>query len=213
MPIEIPPYRATFIEPLQSPRELRALVGRLIPHLKWRHHGLGMLQAYLSEGGSVETRVHIWHPDLYLFPEEEGGRIHDHRFGLMSSVLVGSIGHDEVHERPVIVGYWKMHEVIHARVQRPDDMPTPLDGSYEAEFVKGTIHAGHVYTFPKRVFHRSRVTGLAVTLVSKLDQDDTPARLLIPDGHRPGHGIGHNSSVDFGYYTSMAVAALLGEES
>ena len=28
--------------------------------LKWRHHGLGMLQAEFSE----ELRMHIWHPKL-----------------------------------------------------------------------------------------------------------------------------------------------------
>ncbi len=66
----------------------RQLVARVrFEDLKWRHHGLGMLQAELSDS----LRVHIWHPKLRT-PEMRGLRaVHDHRFSFESAVLVGAI--------------------------------------------------------------------------------------------------------------------------
>lgn len=205
---QIAKYRSTLAEPLTSLRELRALVACAIPRLRWRHHGLGVLQAYLVEDQEPEIRVHIWHPELTMFGPEEAGRIHNHRFTLRSSVIHGMVGHDEVHIREDAEGPWTQYEVIHARNQRPDDMPAPCAGSYAAEIVEGTVSEGYVYVFPKREFHRSRVTDLAVTIVTKIDQETTPARLLVPKDYRPGHGIGHHTSVDVQRYTTMAVEAL-----
>jgi hypothetical protein len=55
--------------------------------LTWRHHGLGMLQAELSE----TLRIHIWHPKL-VSPEMAWPRcVHDHRFDLESAVVIGAV--------------------------------------------------------------------------------------------------------------------------
>ena len=55
--------------------------------LRWRHHGLGMLQAELSES----LRVHVWHPSL-VSPGMVWPRcVHDHRFDIGSVVVVGAV--------------------------------------------------------------------------------------------------------------------------
>lgn len=55
--------------------------------LEWRHHGLGMLQAELSES----LRIHVWHPTL-VSPDMSWPRcVHDHRFDLQSMVVVGAV--------------------------------------------------------------------------------------------------------------------------
>jgi hypothetical protein len=69
----------------------RDLVLALLPHLTWRHHGIGALQAYVREGSGVETRIHIWHPDLVRAGIRDHGDAHDHRFNLVSAVLVGEL--------------------------------------------------------------------------------------------------------------------------
>lgn len=43
---------------------LRAAVRAAFPSLSWRHHGIGVLQAYLVEDADPEVRVHVWHPSL-----------------------------------------------------------------------------------------------------------------------------------------------------
>lgn len=204
------PYALTQVEPI-SMHELRvqrAVVASLLPHLQWRQHGLGVLQAYLTEHEEPEIRVHIWHPALATFTPQEAGRIHNHRFTLRSCVLHGAIGHEEVQVRRDPNGTWSQHEVIHARNQKPEDMPAACEGHYSATFIEGSVSQGNVYTFPKRAFHRSSVKDLAVTIVTKIDQDETPARLLTPRDHKPAHGINHPRAADVVTFVRRAVQAL-----
>src|ERR1051325_5879847 len=79
---------------------LRAFVYGAIHQLQWRHSGLGMLQAYVVEGGQEEVRVHIWHPSLKLDGIDEAGLGHDHRFDMTSWVLVGKLVHVETITSP-----------------------------------------------------------------------------------------------------------------
>lgn len=95
----------------RAPDRLQAaLVGRLIlesvtvehPLLRWRHHKIGVLQAYVVEGKryyDMETRIHVWHPSLAL-ADEDSGRMHDHRFDLRSYVLLGAIHDTEIKTIP-----------------------------------------------------------------------------------------------------------------
>lgn len=49
-------------------------------------HGLGFLQVKLQGG----QRLHVWHPDLPRRKCFEHSSIHDHRFGFVSRVLIGT---------------------------------------------------------------------------------------------------------------------------
>src|SRR5207247_2472489 len=70
---------------------MQAMVAKLVPALDWRHHGIGVLQAYVS----ANVRVHIWHDRLLLSGMRESGAIHDHRFRLESTILVGALTNRE----------------------------------------------------------------------------------------------------------------------
>ena len=160
--------------------------------LEWRHHGLGMLQAELSEA----LRIHIWHPDL-VDPKMAWPRcVHDHRFDLVSAVVVGAV--IDVPCRVSEGSWWRgpkppppysenvhVHEIAHAKVQfaegphaaaaQPVIMKATLT-SYESE-----LHgAGTEYRLVKRVFHTTRVEDLAITVVhrSNFDSEEWPARVL-----------------------------------
>lgn len=183
-------YQSTEVERLDSGTiaELRALVARSLPTLSWRHHAIGALQGYVAEDCEPEVRVHIWHPDLVrVDPDRDAGRPHDHRFDLKSTVLVGSIGHEELHVEDDANGDLLEYTVQHARKG-----PAPLAATgrrLRARRVTGTIEAGHAYWFDARQYHRSFVPGPAVTLVTKFDQKSDPARVLFPVGVDPVFGV------------------------
>jgi len=172
-----------------------ALVARVIPVLTWRHSGLGMLQAYVLEGQAEELRVHIWHDSLRREGIEESGLFHDHRFDLYSLVLTGLVHQAEHRLEESAAGAWSTHRVLHARAaaeankqgaERLVDYhaaPTALPERYSLTTRVTTVAAGWAYKFPKREFHGTNFgPGVTVTLVTKSNQDDTPARILAPYG-------------------------------
>lgn len=175
------------IEPRHH-RMLCQLVARAIPTLKWRHSGLGMLQAYMREGKTNELRVHIWHEELRREGIEESGLLHDHRFDLHSVVLVGRITNVEFELIRDPNGAWQLHEVVHARAaagdkHAPNDgLVTALPQRYRATRDELDIHRGSEYFFPKRAFHGTYHNQLTVTLVTKSNQEDVPARIMAPYG-------------------------------
>lgn len=187
----------TFVESINvdEHRSLCALVLALMPSLKWRHNGLGLLQAYIREGVADEMRVHVWHPSLRREGIEKSGLIHDHRFAITSQVLVGTIAQYEYDLFPSEFGYWVQHEVVHARAAMQDDkarkkaagLLTLLPGRFDATILSRPVHAGQRYGYPKRAFHHSNVKGLAVTILTKSDQDEIPARILAPHGEPVVH--------------------------
>lgn len=148
---------------------LCATVAALLPHLDWRENGLGVLQAYLIEGPTREIRVHVWSPLLERPGMRGNGNIHDHRFDMVSRVLVGAVNHG--HVEPVPGGSrWQMCEVVHARKAHAEK------GSFDC--VKLTPR--------KRVDRRERVT-----VVEKRDQrSDAPARIMWPAGEKLTHAFG-----------------------
>lgn len=166
---------------------LCGLVARLIPHLTWRHSGLGMLQAYVHEGAETEMRVHVWHPSLRREGIEESGLLHDHRFDLYSQVLVGTIDQNEYSLTPNSGGDWQLHEVVHARAAAGrhganDGIMTVLPERYTRWWRSVDVPPGFAYFFPKREFHGTQIDGLVVTVVNKTNQEDVPARILAPYG-------------------------------
>lgn len=197
--------------PRSTDPSLAALVGRLMASgtLEWRHHGIGLLQAYVVQG-PVEYRLHVWHPDL-RFVDEDSGMIHDHRFELESRVLLGAIYDTEVVTHRADKGWviprpvYQVWEVENARKaamsgegwvrkvgENEPGVLSFLDGSplctiatYEHVYSQGAR-----YTYPARKFHRSETKELTVTLVKKTGQDERPARILARVGATPKHGIG-----------------------
>jgi hypothetical protein len=169
-------------------KALCALVLAQLEHIKWRHSGLGMLQGYVLEGTDREIRVHIWHPSLRRPGIEESGLLHDHRFDLTSHVLVGGIRQTEYQLAPNSYGRYMLYSVLHARAAHTESggqlyhqEPQKLEGLYEAEVRSVDITAGCSYFFPAREFHGTDFYGsLCVTLVTKTNQTEEPAKLLAP---------------------------------
>jgi hypothetical protein len=101
----------------EIPYSFRYLAGHMLlsPRLKWRHHGIGVLQAYLHEGDH-ETRVHIWHPSLVLAGfDATNGLVHDHRFSFDSYVLLGAVYNEEFSFSRDSEGEWVKYGVTNAR--------------------------------------------------------------------------------------------------
>ena len=160
--------------------------------LVWRHHGLGMLQAEFSE----ELRVHVWHPSLVVPGMAWPRCVHDHRFDLVSAVVVGTVL--DVPCRVSEGSWWlgpkpplpdsenvHVHEIKHAKVQFADG---PHATATQPVIMKGTLTrcetvpygAGAEYSVSKREFHTTRVEELAITVVhrSNSDSEERPARVL-----------------------------------
>lgn len=183
------------------------LVLRALPHLEWRENGLGLLQAYLVEGVESELRVHIWHPWLRLPGIKTSGNIHDHRFNMVSRVLVGAVRHAwcsvERLEPPMpVVGgenIYRMCEVTHARMAMTetgnfDSEVSEFSNEFRVDKNSRTIHQGSVYRFPKFEFHESYSDTLCVTVVEKLSSEDQKARIMWPAGSRLVHAFGSEPS-------------------
>jgi len=185
-----------------------ALVGSLLtsPALSWRHHGIGLLQAYVVQG-PVEYRLHVWHPEL-RFVDDDSGMLHDHRFHLESLVLLGAMHDTEIVLHSADKGWivprpiYRMWEVENARkaaasgegwVKRLEWGTTATsDGSplCTIDTIEHVYAQGSRYSYPPRKFHRSESRELTVTLCKKSAQEDVPARILARDGATPKHGIG-----------------------
>lgn len=150
--------------------------------LKWRHHGIGALQAYVSE----TVRIHVWHDTLVLPGMRESGAIHDHRFDLESTVLVGGLTNREYGEDlpdGVPLGEFDMYEVV-----KTSDRVAELRKIATRNFIsvrETLLGEGCTYTYPKRRFHESIHRGTTVTLVTKSNQEDCPPRILAPAGTDP----------------------------
>jgi hypothetical protein len=174
---------------------LRAMVRAVIPSLSWRHHGIGALQGYVSEGGGVETRIHVWDPRLIKPGMAESGSVHDHRFEMVSHVLAGVVGHEEWIPYADDDGDHTTFALTHARAAASTKFHGPIAPTGERFTVRinpFVIHEGHTYRFAAQAFHRSPVPAFAVTCVEKHKQRDVPARVLHPIGREPIMAFGHD---------------------
>lgn len=180
----------------------------------WRHHGNGLLQRYVREGSSREMRIHIWHPDLLINGMEQSGQIHDHRFDLQSTVLIGSIRHSELALSIDPAGEWMRYSVVNARQGvTPEPIPDPSGVRYSATFKHHRFPPRMTYTFPRRYFHRSQVDEPAVTLVIKSDADGDPAWILGPHDAPPTMAHGFKQQIPHAKmyeYVTLAIDALEG---
>lgn len=182
----------------------KELLSRISLHgLTWRHHALGMLQAELSE----TVRIHVWSPELRVFPQEGYRDVHDHRFDIISYVAVGQICDVRYIVGRVVAlategsDIVDVCEVTHAKAQREgeSDGVVVREGWLRKES-EDRIDQGEVYTIPRRLFHTTRVTGLAVTLVHRSNFDDKPARVLKLPGVKLQSGILRHPADDEPYH-------------
>ena len=186
---------------------------------EWRHHGLGMLQAEIDDS----LRVHVWHPDLVRMPDTPR-RVHDHRFNLESTVLVGEI-FDEPWSMvgrgsgPTPFSYeaTSVWEIRHAKEQidlRKRGCSTAgetvlLEEVWaRAESVR-TYTEGDTYRIARRDFHTTYVRDLAVTLVHRSEFDERLARILGSREEMAISGIQHDTSRSvINHYVEMARLAV-----
>lgn len=182
MPVTIP----TTVFPAVRDLVISALAS---PTLQWRRHGIGVVQAYLTES----TRLHVWHPSAETVTIDDG-MIHDHRFDLTSTVIFGQI--ENVLVTPRRGDEYRMYEVLHALLGRTD-APVALDGMFSVSTLHLKYPAGSTYSMPARTFHRTIAEPYTVTLVQKYNQEERPARILSRVGHVPVHAFVHGPDDDF----------------
>lgn len=172
---------------------LKLAVAKLLPHLNWRHHGIGVLQAYLHEGRDYEARVHIWASELELPGIEASGNAHNHRFHMTSTVLCGALLHTEY--QLVEGNSFEFYDFVHARLQTEDtrDAMRKLDAATGAVQCRARIGAGDRYSFERGAFHSTHpLSDIAVSLVEKTDQIERKAQVLAPTGLQPVPAFGGN---------------------
>lgn len=190
-----------FTRVAQNPaiHSMRAMALKAFDGLKWRHHGIGVLQGYLSEDSAPEVRLHVWSPRLQKSGIDLSGDAHDHRFDMVSHVLCGSVLHEELTPFYSDVGDHNMLSLTHARAAADTKFhgPTePIPGRFRVLRHLIEIEAGMTYTFPALSFHRSPMpdaNGVAVTVIEKHNQrEDVRARILYPTARPPVMAFGHD---------------------
>lgn len=186
----------TTVERNRSNEAMKAMALALFPSMQWRHHGIGVLQGYVVEDASVEVRLHVWARELLKPGMDVSGDIHDHRFDMVSHVLCGDVGHEEIFPEHADGGAWSMLALTHARAAKDTGYHGPtrdLPGRFDVRRSSWIINAGHTYRFPRGRFHRSPIlSGVAVTVVEKHNQSSEPARILYPSAAPPVMAFGHD---------------------
>ena len=185
---------------------------RALDTIQWRHHGIGVLQAYLAEGKDPEIRIHIWSRRLLKPGMDVSGDAHDHRFHMISHVLCGTVAHEELTATLDDQGDHKMLLLTHARAAADNNFHGPTteaEGTFRVARNLMRISAGSAYAFPALHFHRSPLLGededIAVTVVEKHRQEDVRARILYPAAKPPVMAFGHQ--IDAGLVRSVVECA------
>lgn len=162
--------------------------------LEWRHHGTGMLQAYLPDR---DVRVHVWHPKLLLPGMAMSGAMHNHRFTFVSTVLAGAIEHTHLRTRETTAGAHQLFHIENASKGRDCDL---LPGARVTLTMEPdeVFREGRTYGVGKWSFHWARPhIGLAVTWVEIRDKEEhKTASLVCPYGTTPVHAFTHQRDVE-----------------
>ena len=188
--------RVTLNHSLQG---MRAMARHAMRTMQWRHHGIGVLQGYLSEDSQPEVRIHVWSRQLLKPGMDVSGDAHDHRFDMVSHVLCGVVFHEELKAIAAPDGDHRMLALTHARAAADNKFHGPtedIDGTYRVKRWLHHFDAGTTYTFPAQEFHRSPLLGglddVAVTVIEKHNQQNVRARILYPAAHPPVMAFGHD---------------------
>lgn len=169
--------------------------------LSWRHHGAGLLQANVSK----TQRIHIWHPDLLIEGMAEGGAMHNHRFGLLSEVLVGTLFSKRITETTLpsrhhwgggvfrTFAVWQIPMASRGTSEQMRRVGAQLFHVGEEE----RFSAGSRYFLPKWAYHHAYSKGLAITAVVRQQfEAEGEACLLAHVDHRPVHAFGHVADLE-----------------
>lgn len=189
------------------------LVLGLWSDLRWRHHGAGMLQAYLPLAhAGRQSRVHIWHRSLLKPGIVKGGAKHNHRFHLRSQVLHGVLMNSVLVPVPDPDGDHQLWRIEGAS-NRAQATLVAEERVRVVERKASCYEAGHSYSLLKWDYHWGRqptpddvhsvlmknvaITLMTITLVDMVDKeggagaprkgDGKWARLLCPHGFQPVH--------------------------
>lgn len=147
-------------------------------------HPEGFVQLRLDSAG--DKKLHVWHPDLPRYADSD--TIHDHVWGMTSTVLVGVQMNIEYSMRIAAGGDWQLWGVVDLDQIEPSaagcvgavssDRPglggtviAPL-GVYAwvAAQPDHTIFVGEAYTMPSRTLHRSVAVEPTATYMRKYDR-------------------------------------------
>lgn len=148
-----------------------------------RVHGNGFIQLDLNETGTC--RLHVWHNDI---PRQNVPTpIHDHVFALHSTVLCGTLIHEELLPAN---NYFGTHRVYRAE-QEKDTQNTilvPDEGLISLYVTQRLIlGAGSIYTFDAGKLHQTDHRGLTATIMEKIKAPEGYGRprVLVPVGQEP----------------------------
>lgn len=144
-------------------------------------HGLGFIQLKLQGN----QRLHVWHPELPRRKCFATTKVHNHRFGFISTVLVGT----QINRRVDVIrndekGAWQL--ISH-------DGPRSKFGGRESFYIENQyynlktypeekITAGSTYSMAPGEFHSTECDGIVVTLMQKTDETDIHANSVGPIG-------------------------------
>lgn len=161
---------------------------------KPRVHATGFAQLYLCEG----VRLHVWNDELIsLAPDiRQAAFYHDHRYGIKSRVLRGMLldtpallygkGNDiEEQTRNM----WDIFEVRPAHEGDAEKPHLATAGHWVEALQPRVVSAGECYLIDKRSFHQTRHLAPTVTVMRKMEEEETWARLLVPRGFDPIHSL------------------------
>jgi len=122
-------------------------------------HENGFIQYPLTPDGSL--RLHVW-PDVPITKQASSSPIHDHRFGFVSTILLGTLDHIVYIPYRSPRGPYQLANVVRGRLVIPDEH------YYSVRVDEHLIvRTGEVYGFLPKRFHDSRGRGLTVTLMEK----------------------------------------------
>lgn len=136
-------------------------------------HGLGFLQVILPNN----QRLHVWHPELPKRKCFKHSAIHDHRFGFVSRVLVGT----QVNQlyREVSDSNWQTHIAYLHEGDRTKYGNRPWKHDYTTKLIKvgkpRIVNAGEQYEMNPYMLHSTQCEGVCVTLMTKTHSENIDA--------------------------------------
>lgn len=162
-----------------------------------RVHATGFAQLYIAPN----TRLHVW-TDWLLKNAPDVRQLaffHDHRYAIRSTVIGGAL-HDQMVD-PVLNnahGRWRMWEVRPAHEGEPEK-PHLIEGPFYDVTLRTPriIVADQWYEIPLRAFHSTRAIGDTVTIMEKVGEEASWARLVVPCGDfDPIHSLSRQPPVE-----------------
>ena len=147
-------------------------------------HGLGFIQVKLTNN----QRLHIWHPDLPRRFCYEDSNIHDHRFGFISEVMLGTQRNQ--YHRVVPSSSECTHSGYLHEGKRTSFGNRPWMHDFDAHIAPvgelTEIPAGRSYFVSPYIYHSTPNEGIVITKMTKTVEHNTQgAHSLCKLGVRP----------------------------